>query len=249
VKILTLLINNDFQISAPQYPTHYTSRGNRDILDIVIHQNVRLSEITVSDVLDSDCLPIFFNILVHISAREISPRVETLTDWERFRSLASDLIQLRPQLDTVEAEEAVSTFIASVASAYRLPTRKLTLSDPNSAPSDLDHFLHLKRRLRRLWQETRDAACKTTLHWVTNTVHRMIQGNSIERWETKISHSEVSPRAIRPCTKSFMRRDRPKSPSAIHSPSGLKFLPLEKPTSLPTVLKTNPHHITCVAKS
>jgi hypothetical protein len=43
-KFLTLLINNDFQISVPQSPTHYTPPGSCDVLDIMIHQNVRLSE-------------------------------------------------------------------------------------------------------------------------------------------------------------------------------------------------------------
>jgi hypothetical protein len=92
-KLLTLLINNDFQISALQSPIHYTPRGNGDVLDIVIHQNVRLSDVNVSDVLDSDHLPIFFHILDRVNTRDISAPVETHTDWERFRSLATDLIQ------------------------------------------------------------------------------------------------------------------------------------------------------------
>jgi len=48
------LFDNEFEISAPQSPTHYSPSGNGDVLDIVVHQNVRLSEITVSDTLDSD---------------------------------------------------------------------------------------------------------------------------------------------------------------------------------------------------
>jgi len=65
-KLLDLLDNNDFEISAPQGPTHYSPAGNGDVLDIVVHQNVRLSEITVSDTLDSDHLPIIFHIMEHV---------------------------------------------------------------------------------------------------------------------------------------------------------------------------------------
>jgi len=107
-KLLTLHINNDFQISAPQSPTHCTPHGNGDVLDIVIHQNVRLSDVTVSDVLNSDHLPVFFNILDYVRAREISARVETHTHWKRFRSLTSDLIQPLLQIDTVEGEKFYS---------------------------------------------------------------------------------------------------------------------------------------------
>jgi hypothetical protein len=79
--------------------------------------------------------------------------------------LASDLLHLRLQADTVEeVERAASAFAASAASAYRLETRKLALLDLNNAPSGLDYFLQLKRRQRKLWHETRDPTCKTDLN-------------------------------------------------------------------------------------
>jgi len=58
-----------------------------DVLDILTHGNVRLSHVTVSDILDSDHLPIFFHIADHVSARDISAPVETHTVWEQFQSL------------------------------------------------------------------------------------------------------------------------------------------------------------------
>jgi len=179
----------------------------------VAHQNVRQSNVTVSDVLDSH-LQIFFHILDHVSARDISAPVETHTDWERYRSLASDLIPPRIQIDTVEEEEkAASAFTASVASAYRLSTPRLTLPGLNNEPSGLDH-------------ETGDPACETAFNWVTKTIQRMTRRNAIERWETKISHSEVTRHA-----KSLMMRDRPQALTAIYASSSsssscLKFISL-----------------------
>jgi hypothetical protein len=79
-KFLILLNNNDFQISGPQSSTYYTPRGNGDVLHVVIHQNIHLPNITVSDVMDSDHLPIFFHILEHVSARNILTLVEIHTD-------------------------------------------------------------------------------------------------------------------------------------------------------------------------
>jgi hypothetical protein len=58
VKLLNLLLINEFEISAPQCPTRYSPAGNGDVLDIVVHKNVRLSEVIVSDILDSDHLTI-----------------------------------------------------------------------------------------------------------------------------------------------------------------------------------------------
>jgi hypothetical protein len=54
VELLELFHKNEFEISAPQCPTNYSHAGNGDILDIVVHQNIILSRVTVSNILDSD---------------------------------------------------------------------------------------------------------------------------------------------------------------------------------------------------
>jgi hypothetical protein len=53
------------------------------VLDVVVHQNIRLSDVIVSDVLDSDHLPIIFRIL---------ELLDKFIDWDQFHSLASELI-------------------------------------------------------------------------------------------------------------------------------------------------------------
>ncbi|PNF40098.1 hypothetical protein B7P43_G10711 [Cryptotermes secundus] len=85
---------SDFEISAPQCPTHYSPAGNGDVLDIVVHKNIRMSDVIVSDVLDSDHLPIVFHILDHGKIRNLSDPIEKFTDWERFQSLASEKVTL-----------------------------------------------------------------------------------------------------------------------------------------------------------
>jgi hypothetical protein len=130
---LDLFDTNDFEISALQCSTHYSPAGNGGVLDTVVHQNFRLSEVIVPDVLDSDHLPIVFHILYHVTIRNLSDPVEKFTDWDRFQSLASDLVSPRIQINSgVEADKAARDFTVSIASAYRLTTRKVTLSDMNS---------------------------------------------------------------------------------------------------------------------
>jgi hypothetical protein len=45
---------DDFEISAPQWPKHHSFAGTGDVLDIVVHKNARLSNVIVSDILDSE---------------------------------------------------------------------------------------------------------------------------------------------------------------------------------------------------
>jgi hypothetical protein len=127
-KLLHLFDVNQFEISAPQCPTHYSPSGNDDVLDIVVHQNIRVSDGIVSDILDSDHLPVIFHILDHIKIRNLSDPTETFTDWDRSQSLSSELISPKIEIKSgLEADKAARDFSASVASVYRLSTSKITL--------------------------------------------------------------------------------------------------------------------------
>jgi hypothetical protein len=69
------------------------------VLYIVIHQNIRLSDIIVSDILDSDHLPIIIHIQHHVKIRNLSEPTEKFTEWDRFKSLASELISQRIEIN------------------------------------------------------------------------------------------------------------------------------------------------------
>jgi hypothetical protein len=77
-----LFIVNDFEVTAPQLPTHYTPTGNGDVLEIVVHQNIRLSHVTASDIQDSGHLPIVFHILDHVTTKKLSQAIEKFKYWE-----------------------------------------------------------------------------------------------------------------------------------------------------------------------
>jgi hypothetical protein len=52
-KLLDIFGVKEFEISPPQYPTHYSPAEYDVVLDIMVHQNIRVSDIIVSDILDS----------------------------------------------------------------------------------------------------------------------------------------------------------------------------------------------------
>jgi hypothetical protein len=94
-----------------------------------------------------------------------------------------------------EADKAARDFTASIASAYRIATKKITLSDINK-----------NIRLRKLWQITRDPACKTTLNWVSKTIRRMTRRKALEGCETKERNCEVTPQAVAYCEIPYAKR-------------------------------------------
>jgi hypothetical protein len=64
LQALEIIFIPNFEISTLQCSTHCTPDGRGDVLDIVVHQNVRLSEVIVTDILHSGHLPIMFWVLL-----------------------------------------------------------------------------------------------------------------------------------------------------------------------------------------
>jgi hypothetical protein len=49
-----------------------------------------------------------------------------------------------------------------------------------------------KRKLGKLWQETRDSARKRAVNCVTRNIKRIIRKRALERWEAKLGNCEVA---------------------------------------------------------
>jgi hypothetical protein len=181
-KLLYFFDVNQFEISAPQFPTHYTPSGNGDVLDIVVHQNIRVSEVIVSDILDSYHLSIIFYIPDHVKIKNLSESIEKFTDWDRIQSFAYELISLKVESNSrVEADKAARDFTITIASADRLSTSKITLLDMNNNRPGIDRLLKYKQKLRKMWQETREPACKTAVNWVTLTPSKRIRPCDLQK--------------------------------------------------------------------
>jgi hypothetical protein len=66
-----------------------------------------------------------FIILDPVRTRKVLDPVEKLTDWELFQSFVSELISPNILIHSSnETDKAARDFAASIASAYRLSTRK-----------------------------------------------------------------------------------------------------------------------------
>jgi hypothetical protein len=90
-------------------------------------------------------------LLYHVTTSNLWNLVDKFTDWEQFQNLASELGSPRIQINSlVEANKAACNFTASVASAYRLSTRKITFLDFDKDLSGLESLLKHKWRLRKL---------------------------------------------------------------------------------------------------
>jgi hypothetical protein len=67
------------------------------------------------------------------------------------------------------------------------------LSDFNNEIPGIDRLLRYKKMMRKLWQETRDPGCKTAVNWVSKAITLMTRKKALERWETELTNTEVTP--------------------------------------------------------
>jgi hypothetical protein len=112
-KLLQLFDTNYIEISAQQCPTYYTLVGNGDVLDNVVHKNIRISN--VFDILGSDPLPIVFYTMDPVRTTKVLEPIEKFTDWERFQSLTTKLLSSRFKINSgVEADKVAHAFTASL---------------------------------------------------------------------------------------------------------------------------------------
>jgi hypothetical protein len=95
-KLLNLMHVNAVEISVPQCAIHYSPAGNGDVLDIFVHKNVRLSEVIVFDILNSDYLPVVFtprkitcNQLCLWSRAQGQVRLERLGQLKKFNDIGN----------------------------------------------------------------------------------------------------------------------------------------------------------------
>jgi hypothetical protein len=205
-------------------PHSFSPAGNGDVLDIVALQNIKGSDDIVSHIFDSYHLPIIFHILDDVKIINLSEPIEKFKYWDWFQCLASELILPRIEINSgVEADKVACNFRASIASAYMMANSKVTFLDINNKIPGLDRLLKYKGKLRKLWLEIRNPACKTAVNWIMKSIRRMTQGKALERCEIKIGNTEVIRQTIWPIVKSLLRRGRLRAQTAIHGPLGRKF--------------------------
>jgi hypothetical protein len=114
--------------------------------------------------------------------------------------------------------------------------------DINNDLPGLDRLLKHKQRVRKLWHETEDTACKTVVNWVTKSIRGITRKKVLELCEIEIGTSEVRLGLYGPMGKFRLKRVGPKTPTGIHGPSGLKFHPSEKANAVSDCLENQLTH-------
>jgi hypothetical protein len=111
-KTFELFDKKDFQILASQRPTHYNRQRIGDALNIILHKNVLLTDVIVSDVLYSHHPPVIFHIQVHIIPEIFQTLMKNLQigsgEWSASRSGRFIPMERAPRTHCITLEDKLA---------------------------------------------------------------------------------------------------------------------------------------------
>jgi hypothetical protein len=89
---------------------------------------------------------------------------------------------------------------------------------------------------KKMWQETRDPACKMAVNLVSKAIRRMTGKRHLNGGKNVIN-TEFTPQPMWPIAKSLRKRDVPRASTAFYGVSGLKYHSPEKANAIADCLE------------
>jgi len=156
---------NNYLVIAPDTPTHPEQRHHQpDVLDIAILKNINLQYQlrNFTDELSSDHSPVILTLHGKLLSDPPKP-TRTITNWLKFAvQLHCAIPSPNPSINTIsELDQEIRDFTTMVQEVLSKNTSDLN-NQPSQTllPDSIQRELTKKRRLRRVWQNTRNPVAK-----------------------------------------------------------------------------------------
>lgn len=164
------------------HPTYWPTDPNKipDLLDFCISKGISLNYIHIESSLDlsSDHTPVLISYSSNICLKEKNPSLcSKYTDWDLFKSKINSTINLKiPLKTTSDLEDSVNYFITTIQNAAWEATPQTDTSGTKSLsyPVFIKKKIAEKRRLRRIWQNSRNPVDKNRLNHAAQTLKRCL---------------------------------------------------------------------------
>lgn len=224
---LTRFLNSTslpLSLHVPTSPTHYSlfrDTDRADILDFGLSLNVTPPPIIdVLNDLSSDHLPVLFTF-IPLQPTLRNP-LKPHTNWRKYYSILSDTLPPPPEhLPTPDAIEehlaSVNSTLSSAATSATTPSHQRRRSE---LPPNILAAIRDRRRLRRLWQHTRDPRHRIAFSRAADHCSTLLREHRFSKWEDFLLSLDE-----RSCpwkaTRILTRETPPLSP--LQSPQGLVF--------------------------
>lgn len=222
-QLLMSINNNNLQPFSTGEPTYWPSDISKipDLLDFFITKGISPNYVHVESSLDlsSDHTPVIVTISPSVILKE---RPLTLcnkhTDWNLFRHIVNTNLTLKMSLKSTEdIDITVENFNSCIQKACFQSTPVITNQSEYyvNFPNEIKKKIAEKRRLRRIWQLSRNPIDKTNLNRASQELKRLIYNTKNEwfnEYTSQLSPTEATNYSLWKASRGFKRPKIPVPP-------------------------------------
>lgn len=210
--------------------THYPEDGNQpSTLDFAITKNLQTEEIKTENSLSSDHIPVIITLKLN-SKLEINQQTNKYTDWNKFRVILNQKIQINSNINTKEKiTDEVKQFSKIITDSFNASTTIKTINNKIKLPDNLKNIIKYKNLLRKRYQTIRNPQIKTEINRLTNHINKEINTLKTAKWEEVMNKiSPKSPQSLWRIAKALKRKNNQNIIPAMQSKNGLVLTSLDK---------------------
>ncbi len=164
-------------------PTYWPTDPNKkpDLLDFFISKGIATNNIEAENIIDltSDHTPVLLQLNTSIILKTKKHNLTNkLTNWEVFREILENTIDLKVSLKTVEElDQQSENFITILQDAAKqsTPEAKAKPICENNYPAKIRELIKERRKARRIWQRSRNLIDKTYFNIISNKASKAIK--------------------------------------------------------------------------
>uniref|UniRef100_A0ABD2VUC9 DNA-directed DNA polymerase n=1 Tax=Trichogramma kaykai TaxID=54128 RepID=A0ABD2VUC9_9HYME len=200
----TIQNHNCFTISTGE-PTYWPSDPNKlpDLLDFAVAKGLNRSFSACSSLdLTSDHSPVIIAIDMPL---KLTPCTKSRVNWKVFNEIVAENLHCDVPLRTTKnLEENVASFNSILQVAVSQATSVVTHTHTQGISNVIRAKIKEKRKLRKIWQTSRNPASKRKLNQAISELKEMLQeerNNQIENYLSKLTPSEATDYSLWKATK------------------------------------------------
>lgn len=205
--------SGSFNNLATGQPTYWPSDPHKipDLLDFFITHGLSDNYTSVESNLDlsSDHSPLILTLSTTVISKPPSISLTTpQTNWDEFKNYLTENINLNKTLKSTEdidyAVDYATNLIQKAAQHAKPPTEKKNNTNVN-IPREIADMITEKRRMRRIWQNTRNPLHKNILNRLTRKLQTSLKKRNNEMFEDYLVNLNTEDGSLWKTTKKFKR--------------------------------------------
>jgi Reverse transcriptase (RNA-dependent DNA polymerase)/Endonuclease-reverse transcriptase len=179
------ILSNNINLEAPVVPTHHSTRGASDILDIGLTKDLPSTTIDVHNELSSDHNPVVYKL--QINSCNVNSR-STKILWHFFpHYIEKNLPESRHLNNTNDIDAEIETLQGTIKSSIDKCTIETVKTYNDPLPQSIKDKIKHKNSVKRMWQNSRVRSLKILLNKLEREIKHAVYEYNNDTWNSKLN--------------------------------------------------------------